>query len=74
MRVSPDADDPRGEQSVTTWFDPPPLWSEDQTMTAIKILGAILAIACLVSVIVVVGYFRRARQDAPNMTDYDDID
>jgi hypothetical protein len=43
-------------------------------MTAIKILGAILAIAWLVSVIVIVGYFRRAQQDAPNVTDHDEID
>jgi hypothetical protein len=43
-------------------------------MTAIKILGAILAIAWLVSVIVIVGYFRRAEQSGPNTSDRDEID
>jgi hypothetical protein len=56
------------------WLGPPTPWTEDQPLTTLKILGAILAIAWLVSVIVIVGYFRRARQDAPNVTDHDDID
>jgi hypothetical protein len=47
---------------------------EDQTITTIKLLGALLAVAWLVSVIVIVGYFRRARQDAPNVTDHNEID